>query len=256
VNLLPDAPAAGWTGSLESRACLDGGATTIHATAYRLEAVKVRLVRVDPPMPLMEWCASNGVADAITGGFFAKPQCVPLGAHRIGGQPIEHQPFEGRVAWERAALHIDGDDVVIAPLGRLAAELRGDLLQAGPLLVRDGAAIVGEERDPEGFSSDAHLFDQDITKGRLPRAAIALSDRHLITTVADGRSEKDDGLTLPELAEVLVALGASSGMNLDGGSSATLVAGGVIQNRPREDDGSSVPDGRPAPTALIFEPVT
>jgi hypothetical protein len=234
---------------------LDGGGTTVHAAAYSLDEMKVRLARLDPPTPLMAWCSTNGVRDAITGGFFTKPHCLPLGEHRIGGDPIEHQPFEGRGASERAALHVDGRNLALAPRSELASQLRGDLLQAGPLLVREGNLVISEQADPEGFSSDSHLFDQDITRGRLPRAAIALSGPRFIAVVADGRSKEDDGLTLRELAEVLVELGASSGMNLDGGSSAALVAGGVIRNCPREDDGSEVPDGLPAPTALIIEPV-
>ena len=57
---------------------------------------------------------------------------------------------------------------------------RGDLLQAGPLLVRDGAPAYRREHDPEGFRAGAVQFDSDISDGRYPRAALGLGGgRHL-----------------------------------------------------------------------------
>ena len=56
---------------------------------------------------------------------------------------------------------------------------RGDLLQAGPLLVRDGASVV-TGGDDEGFTAGAHQFDSDISDGRHPRCAPALCDRRLL----------------------------------------------------------------------------
>ena len=52
----------------------------------------------------------------------------------------------------------------------LPAQPRGDLLQAGPLLVRDGAPCFERALDPEGFSAGQSQFDSDITDGRHPRA--------------------------------------------------------------------------------------
>ena len=42
---------------------------------------------------------------------------------------------------------------------------------------------------------------------------------------------------MAELADVLVGLGAHSGMNLDGGGSASLVCHGELVNTPREQHG-------------------
>src|SRR5919199_89918 len=95
--------------------------------------------------------------------------------------------------------------------------LRVDLL--------DGVAIAG---DPEGFSAGQRQFDSDITEGRYPRAALGIAPGKLLAVVCDGRADDDAGLSMGELAETLVALGAHSAINLDGGGSASLVAGGRL----------------------------
>jgi hypothetical protein len=71
---------------------------------------------------------------------------------------------------------------------------------------------------------------------------------------ADGRGDDDAGLTLDELAEALVALGALHALNLDGGGSTSLVCGGRLCNRPREAHGIEIDGGRPVTTALLFRP--
>jgi exopolysaccharide biosynthesis protein len=57
-----------------------------------------------------------------------------------------------------------------------------------------------------------------------------------------------------EMAEALVALGAVRAINLDGGGSTSLVCGGRLRNRPREEHGIALPGGRPVSTALVLTP--
>ena len=52
----------------------------------------------------------------------------------------------------------------------------------------------------------------------------------------------------------MVALGARDALNLDGGGSATLIAGGRLRNRPRASVGTPEPGGRGIATALVFLP--
>ena len=144
--------------------------------------------------------------------------------------------------------------VAIAGRDELPEAPRGDLLQAGPLLVRDGRAVYDRALDPEGFSAGAHQFDSDITAERHPRAALALAGDRLLAVVCDGRSRADAGLTLEELADVLVGLGAERALNLDGGGSASLIAGGRLRNRPRAGFNVPEPGGRAIATALVFAP--
>jgi exopolysaccharide biosynthesis protein len=60
-------------------------------------------------------------------------------------------------------------------------------------------------------------------------------------------------MTLPELADTLIALGATEALNLDGGGSASLVYAGRLRNRPREEHGVDLLDGRPILSAIVLE---
>jgi hypothetical protein len=143
--------------------------------------------------------------------------------------------------------------VRIARRDQLPAHPRGDLLQAGPLLVRGGRPALSDGVDPEGFSAGADQFDSDITLGRYPRAALAITPRRLLAVACDGRTDQDAGMTLAELAQALVDLGATDALNLDGGGSTSLVHNGRLRNRPREEHGVDLLGGRPIVSAIVFE---
>jgi exopolysaccharide biosynthesis protein len=49
-------------------------------------------------------------------------------------------------------------------------------------------------------------------------------------------------------------MGARAALNLDGGGSASLVCDGELVNRPREQHGIDLLEGRQIATALVFEP--
>jgi hypothetical protein len=142
----------------------------------------------------------------------------------------------------------------IAARTELPAEPRGDLLQAGPLLVRDGRVVLAPGDDAEGFSAGQAQFDSDITEGRHPRAALGLGGGFACAVACDGRSRDDAGLTLLELARLLARLGAQHAINLDGGGSTSLVAGGALVNRPRDEHGAPPHAGRKICTAIAFVP--
>ncbi len=109
--------------------------------------------------------------------------------------------------------------------------------------------------DRGGFSAGAGQFDSDITDGRYPRAALGVSGETLAAVACDGRrSNVDGGLSMLELAEVIVELGADSAINLDGGGSTTLVHRGHLLNRPYSSQDQPAPASRPVVSALVFEP--
>jgi hypothetical protein len=229
----------------------EGAATTLHVAGYDLRRTAVRVVRMARPTPLERWCRDHRVAEAIVGGFFVRPGGTPLGEVRTSGIARESEPFDAPWGALRACLHVAGRDVALAPRDELPAEPAGDLLQAGPLLVRDGEPCVAADR--EGFSAGARQFDSDITEGRYPRAALALlAGRRLLAVACDGRADGEAGLSFGELAESLVALGAVRALNLDGGGSTSLVCGGRLRNLPREEHGVVLSGGRPVSTAVVF----
>jgi hypothetical protein len=232
----------------------DGRRTTVYVACHDADAVEVRVAVLRGQRRLAEWCAFRGIEEAIIGGFFTRPQGVPLGEVRTRGVERRHVAFDAPWHATRSCVHVQGGAVRIAPRDALPAAPRGDLLQAGPLLVASGVPVYDRARDPEGFSSGRRQFDSDITDGRYPRAALGLAPGHILAVVCDGRSRHDAGLTLGELAWVMAWLGAETALNLDGGGSTSLVSGGRLRNRPRRDWEDPEPGGRPVSTALTFVP--
>jgi exopolysaccharide biosynthesis protein len=93
-----------------------------------------------------------------------------------------------------------------------------------PMVVEDCAAVTALPGS-DHFTHAPH-----------PRTAVGLSKdrRRLLLVVADGRREGVPGPTLPELATLLVELGACTAVNLDGGGSSALWVGDRIVNRPSD----------------------
>lgn len=230
----------------------DGEETTVYLVRHPRRSTRVRVHLFEEPQRLDQWCAAAGCAEAVVGGFFVRDPYRPLGEVRLAGRPVDHEPVVGEWARARGCVHVDGD-LRIAARAELGDEPGGDLVQAGPILVRDGAAAIDGD-DREGFSRGAAQFDSDITADRHPRCALALSDDELLVACCDGRrSRVDAGLFLDELARLLISFGATDAINLDGGGSSTLVHRGHLLNRPYSEYDQPAPESRPVVTALSFE---
>jgi hypothetical protein len=236
-------------------ALADGAATTVHVAAHDLASTRVRVARLTRMEALASWCARTGTEEAIVGGFFVRPHGRPLGELRTHGIARESTPFTAPWDRVRACLHVDRGIVSVVARDELCTAPRGDLLQAGPLLVRDGRPTSFEGADPEGFTAGQAQFDSDVSDGRHPRAALGLTgDGRLLAVACDGRARDEAGLTLDELAELMTELGAVDAMNLDGGGSTSLVCGGELRNVPRGEWETVIPGGRPIATAVVFSP--
>jgi exopolysaccharide biosynthesis protein len=121
--------------------------------------------------------------------------------------------------------------------------------------VANGTIVFDADDDREGFTAGAGQFDSDITDGRYPRAALGVSRESLVALACDGRrSNVDGGLSMLELAEVMLELGVESAINLDGGGSTTLVHRGHLLNRPYSTQDQPAPASRKVVSALAFEP--
>lgn len=116
-----------------------------------------------------------------------------------------------------------------------------------PLLVRDSMVVA--DVDTTGQPS--------FSTGRNPRTAAGLArdGKRLILVVVDGRQKPySDGMSLRELANLMLALGARDALNLDGGGSTTMVyadpdsSGRLrVANRPSDKEGE-----RPVGDALAI----
>jgi hypothetical protein len=235
-------------------ALADGEVTTLYAVRYPRRSTRARVVHFPRTERLDVWCRRNGVEEAVVGGFFLRDPYRPLGELWIDGHPTRHEPVPPAFASRRGCVAIDDGVARIVERGAAPQEPLGDLVQAGPLLVVDGTIVFEAEDDREGFSAGAGQFDSDITAGRYPRAALGVSGEWLVAVACDGRrSNVDGGLSMPELAEAMVELGAESAINLDGGGSTTLVHRGHLLNRPYSTQDQPAPASRKIVSALAFE---
>ncbi len=92
---------------------------------------------------------------------------------------------------------------------------------------------------------------EDLVRSRHPRTFVgwnAAGQVFLVT--ADGRRDGSRGMTLAEAADLLRGLGATEGINFDGGGGATFVVRGSVMNSP-SDDGSGGFAERPAVNSLV-----
>ncbi|MEH3089218.1 MAG: phosphodiester glycosidase family protein [Microbacterium arborescens] len=102
-------------------------------------------------------------------------------------------------------------------------------LSFGPALVEGGAVVDGIE----DVEVDTNIGNHSI-QGEQPRTAVGvIDDNHLVFVVVDGRSEGySRGVTLTELADIMIGLGAETAYNLDGGGSSTMYFDGEVVNQP------------------------
>ena len=124
----------------------DGDETTVYVVRHPLARTRVTVACFTPPERLDQWCAATGHEEAMVAGFFLRDPYRPLGEVRSGGRPVVHEPVAAPWASARACVHVDGQ-VRLAAREELGAEPPGDLVQAGPLLVRDGRVCV-EDGEP------------------------------------------------------------------------------------------------------------
>lgn len=159
--------------------------------------------------------ANNGKVTEVSknGNMKLDKDSVVLSAHGDAAKVLERVQVGDRVRL-RETLGSDAAD---------AAEL---VIGAGPSLVTDGKADVR--------SAEENIAG-DIARGRAPRTAIGVKkDGTVILLVVDGRSSSSAGMSLQELANYMVKLGAWQALNFDGGGSSEMVLDGKILNNPSD----------------------
>ena len=136
-------------------------------------------------------------------------------------------------AREGLAFYTDGTVKVYDETTTTADELVAagvwNTLSFGPAIVEDGDVVDGIE----DVEVDTNVGNHSI-QGEQPRTAVGVvDDNHLVFVVVDGRSPGySAGVTLPDLADIMVGLGATTAYNLDGGGSSTMYFNGSLVNDP------------------------
>lgn len=97
------------------------------------------------------------------------------------------------------------------------------IMGAGPLLVKDSQVVLNGQA--EQFSAAFNIQSAS-------RSAIARTrDNKIILATLHGAAEETAGVTLRQWADILVQLGATDALNLDGGGSTSLAIGGNLGDR-------------------------
>ena len=107
------------------------------------------------------------------------------------------------------------------------------------VLVKDGK--LSDAMRQALLSDDDHRPGKRRTNNKIishePRTALGFGDEKIFLIVVDGRQDDySTGMTMYEVAQVLIELGAKQVMNLDGGASSTFFADGKVYNRPSGGD--------------------
>lgn len=136
-------------------------------------------------------------------------------------------------AREGLAFYRDGTvevyDETATDAATLVANGVWNTLSFGPSLIENGAVKDGID----SIEVDTNFGNHSI-QGLQPRTAIGvLGTNQLVFVVVDGRSTGySTGVTIPELAQIMLDQGATTAYNIDGGGSSTMYFNGSLVNNP------------------------
>ncbi len=175
--------------------------------------------------PTSEMAADHGAVLAVNGDYYGFRD---TGIVIRNGIVYRDEPARTGIAF-----YLDGTARIYDETATSAQELLDagvwNTLSFGPALVEDGQAVAGIDR----VEVDTNVGNHSI-QGEQPRTAVGVIDEnHLVFVVVDGRDDGySRGATLPELAQIMLDLGATTAYNLDGGGSSTMYFNGEVINQP------------------------
>lgn len=157
------------------------------------------------------------------------------------------------VSEQAGAPQLEGDNLVL--LGREDGAALLAELEVGDQVEVEIAASLPADVGITG--SDVLLADGVIVaddEAVHPRTAVGVGPdgTELFVLALDGRAHMGRGMSLPELAQLMLDLGAHNAVNLDGGGSTTLVARPAGEQEARVYNTPSDGAQRPVPNALAF----
>jgi exopolysaccharide biosynthesis protein len=167
-------------------------------------------------VPLSKQAASVNAIAAVNGGFFNIKNGGSVTYIRTGGKIADSDTAK---KWSRNA-NMTGS-VLIKAGSELFIDKSmsdqwyndhqeyNDILVTGPLLVEDADAIK--------------LPETSLVINKHPRTAVGTrNSKKVVLVTLDGRTNEAAGLTLNELASLMIALKCKDAVNLDGGGSTTM----------------------------------
>ncbi len=171
----------------------------------------------------------------------------PFATYRVTGiadnsqmQPPGYYLAIGPLAYGTFPLPNTGDAITVASSAESALTDLQTAIGGGPLLVQNGERYA----DPDGPSTGEFAT-------HMPASGVATTnDGRLLFFEIDGRQPAlSIGVLQPQLAALMIAFGANTGMQFDGGGSATIVARmpgdatATVRNSPSDGTERRVADG-------------
>jgi hypothetical protein len=155
----------------------------------------------------------------VTGMSFSSSQAV------LSGKGTESTYLQGFSVGDTVTVQMD----VATGVSNIAQVMGGY-----PRITTSGVNTAHANLMTEGAPTDSlTLLPQDTTHNPHTAVGISQDKRFMYMVVVDGRSPATRyGMSLTELSDLMIYLGAYDAMNLDGGGSSTLVANNVVKNIP------------------------
>ena len=243
--------------SRRGRLLLEGGATTtFHVACYDAARTEIGVAIMPAGQERLEsWCARHDVREALVGGFFRRPDGLPLGEVRTHGVVRDHVAVRGALA--RPAR-------VRARAGRRSADRSPGRAPRRPAGRRAAGRAAARRGRPGGVRPRGR-------RGGVPRRVAPVRHRHhrgppsarRARAVREPRSRRGGRRALPRRRRPDAARarapdgrhGVRAGdqprrRRLDVARLRRLPA-----QRPRRDFEQIEPGGRPLSTALVFRPL-
>jgi len=208
----------------------------------------INIIRVQKTNKKVQWKIATGgkqliktselaknynAISGVNGGFFNIKNGGSVNFLRINGQITDTSYTEkngGGYSLQQSGVFAFNDQEFVI-LKRKEKTIAGkweenipypNIMESGPILLSDYTI--------------ENLTDTPFNTNRHPRTCVCITKDETILLTADGRNAMAQGLSLPELAQVLSWLGCKDGLNLDGGGSTTfyLDQNGVV-NMPSDN---------------------
>ncbi|MBS1704596.1 MAG: phosphodiester glycosidase family protein [Armatimonadetes bacterium] len=209
-----------------------------------------------PEMPLSglnEECPDNGVVvftDAAAQAI-SKPPCTYAVLQLLDGKWTPTTVRDGNItsiSEDVASVEVPATGAVIVARGTAATKLKAaqlggkihismttggldfgkfqQVIGGGPFLLNKGKQII---------DSEAQGFGSKFAQNRHPRTAVGITEHgEVLLAVVDGRSPISVGCSLLELSDLMIRMGCTDAINLDGGGSSTFDLFGLTLNRPSD----------------------
>lgn len=187
----------------------------------------------------------HGTVTAVNG---ARGTAVPAGGTTVQATGVDVPQLKGMAT---VGKRLDVESHLLDAAGRPVRPSRDtSVINGGPLLVTGGAENITARRDGMVHTDDSNSFYYGWVHKRNPRTIVGVdAEGRTLLVTADGRQTTSLGLSIKEAADVARSLGMVEAINLDGGGSTTMVAGGRVVNAPSDAAGQ-----RPVGDAVLVLP--